>query len=238
MSKIGSNIRKIRSVKSLSQVSFAQLFNLTRASVGAYEEGRAEPKIDTVIEVAKYFSISLGDMFTKDLTVNQLTNFRISEESELKKPIEKTERQLNLAFVSSTLLMNKKEFIKQLGIKNNFNKIRFPYMNEEADTYFHLEALLVLGLRNQNVKAIVCLTINKPIGNTMVFAISTNDMLYGTLINESLSIKLADTGEITELRKEYHLFEVKQIISSPHISPSYLADQIAKLESRITQLEK
>ncbi|MTI32320.1 helix-turn-helix domain-containing protein, partial [Xanthovirga aplysinae] len=49
MSYIGKNIRKIRSVKKLSQAAFAQLFDLGRATVGAYEEGRAEPKIDTII---------------------------------------------------------------------------------------------------------------------------------------------------------------------------------------------
>jgi transcriptional regulator with XRE-family HTH domain len=55
MSKIGSNIRKIRTVKGLNQSQFAELFDLNRARIGAYEEGRAEPKIDVVIEIAKYF---------------------------------------------------------------------------------------------------------------------------------------------------------------------------------------
>ena len=75
MSKIGSNIRKIRTVKGLNQSQFAELFDLNRARIGAYEEGRAEPKIDVVIEIAKYFSIPLNDIFVKDLTVNQLTHF-------------------------------------------------------------------------------------------------------------------------------------------------------------------
>ena len=57
MSKIGNNIRKIRSVKNLNQSDFADLFELKRASIGAYEEGRAEPKINTVIEIANYFGV-------------------------------------------------------------------------------------------------------------------------------------------------------------------------------------
>ena len=46
MSFFGKNIKKIRSVKSLSQQAFADLFDLKRGTLGAYEEGRSEPKIE------------------------------------------------------------------------------------------------------------------------------------------------------------------------------------------------
>ncbi len=77
MSFIGNNIRKIRGVKKLSQSDFADLFNLKRGAIGAYEEGRAEPKIETVVEIANYFSISLDDLITKELSVNDLYRFDI-----------------------------------------------------------------------------------------------------------------------------------------------------------------
>ncbi len=76
MSLFGKNIRKIRSVKSLSQQSFAEIFDLKRGTLGAYEEGRSEPKIETIIKIANHFSIPIGDMLTKELTVNQLLKFR------------------------------------------------------------------------------------------------------------------------------------------------------------------
>ncbi|WP_237706939.1 helix-turn-helix domain-containing protein [Ochrovirga pacifica] len=59
----------------MSQQVFADLFDLKRATLGAYEEGRSEPKIDTIIKVANYFSISIDDMLTKEVTVNQLLSF-------------------------------------------------------------------------------------------------------------------------------------------------------------------
>ena len=76
MSLFGKNIRKIRSVKSLSQQAFAEIFDLKRGTLGAYEEGRSEPKIETIIKIANYFSIPIGDILTKELTVNQLLKFR------------------------------------------------------------------------------------------------------------------------------------------------------------------
>ena len=72
MSYIGSNIKKIRKLKKLSQADFAQLFNLARPSVGAYEEGRSEPKIDTIVEISNIFGISIDLLLKKELTVNDL----------------------------------------------------------------------------------------------------------------------------------------------------------------------
>jgi len=77
MGIIGKNIRKIRTVKKLSQAAFAELFNLARPSVGAYEEERSEPKLETVIQIAHYFGISIDSLLTKELTINDLYNFNI-----------------------------------------------------------------------------------------------------------------------------------------------------------------
>ena len=75
MSFFGKNIKKIRGVKQLSQQAFADIFDLKRATLGAYEEGRSEPKIDTIIKVANHFSISIDIILTKEITVNQLLRF-------------------------------------------------------------------------------------------------------------------------------------------------------------------
>ncbi|MBK0402597.1 LexA family transcriptional regulator [Adhaeribacter sp. BT258] len=77
MSFIGKNIKKIRTVRNLSQAGFAQLFNLARPSVGAYEEGRSEPKMETVVQIARQFGLSIDLLLTKELTVNELYGFDI-----------------------------------------------------------------------------------------------------------------------------------------------------------------
>ena len=77
MSFIGKNIRKIRTVKKLSQAAFAELFSLARPSVGAYEEGRTEPKIDTIIAIAGHFGLSTDALLRKELSVNELYSMDI-----------------------------------------------------------------------------------------------------------------------------------------------------------------
>ena len=68
----GKNIKKIRLVKKLSQSAFAEVFGIKRSSIGAYEEGRAEPKLEMIIRIAKYFSISVDSLVNSELTVNEL----------------------------------------------------------------------------------------------------------------------------------------------------------------------
>ncbi len=81
MSFVGKNIRKLRTVKKLSQAAFAELFGLARPSVGAYEEGRSEPKMETLIQIAQHFGLSVDLLLTKELTVNELYNFDIFREN-------------------------------------------------------------------------------------------------------------------------------------------------------------
>lgn len=76
MSFFGKNIKKIRGVKGLSQQVFAEIFDLKRATLGAYEEERSEPKIETLIKIANHFSIKVDDLLTSELTVNKLLQFK------------------------------------------------------------------------------------------------------------------------------------------------------------------
>lgn len=75
MSYLGFNIKKIRTLKKLSQTKFAELFGLSRAAIGAYEEGRAEAKVEKIIEIANYFGVSLEQILLKKLTLNEILHY-------------------------------------------------------------------------------------------------------------------------------------------------------------------
>ncbi|MGB3466422.1 MAG: LexA family transcriptional regulator [Cyclobacteriaceae bacterium] len=92
MSFIGKNIKKIRSVRKLSQQKFAELFSLSRTSVGAYEEERAEPKVETIIQIANHFGLSVDVLLTKELSVNDLYNIdllkqKLNKAHNIEKPV-------------------------------------------------------------------------------------------------------------------------------------------------------
>lgn len=116
MSTIGNNIKKIRSIKKLNQQDFADNFGIKRASVGAYEEGRADPKIKTIIEIANYFGISLDLFMTKELTVNDLYRFDLFREDL------KSDTTHNLTPRDSFIDILSVPFVSSTDIKNYYDK--------------------------------------------------------------------------------------------------------------------
>ncbi len=93
LSFIGENIKKIRQVKRISQAEFSSLFNLARPSIGAYEEGRSEPKIDTIIQIAHHFRISIDVLLTRKLTVSEIYSLdRLNEKLDKAHNLEPTSK--------------------------------------------------------------------------------------------------------------------------------------------------
>ena len=67
MSFFGKNIKKLRTLNNLSQQEFGNLFGLSRASIGSYEEGRADPKIDSLIKIARHFNLNIDQLLTSEI---------------------------------------------------------------------------------------------------------------------------------------------------------------------------
>ncbi|MFT7033435.1 MAG: transcriptional regulator with XRE-family HTH domain [Cyclobacteriaceae bacterium] len=128
MSFIGKNIKKIRSLKKISQSEFAKIFDLTRGSIGAYEEGRAEPKIDTLVQLANYFGVSVDAFINKELTVADLYSLdlvkeKLNEAHHFGKEPELAYRKGGIGLVK---LNNQLEYVVNLGNKDFINKL--PYI--------------------------------------------------------------------------------------------------------------
>ena len=62
-----SNIRFLRKQAGLTQAELAVRLGLNRPVVGAYEEGRAEPKLQNLQMIAQFFNRSIDDLLNKDL---------------------------------------------------------------------------------------------------------------------------------------------------------------------------
>lgn len=66
MSALAQNIRFLRKQKGLTQAQLAEKVGLNRSVVAAYEERRAEPRLQTLLLIARYFDISLDDLVLKE----------------------------------------------------------------------------------------------------------------------------------------------------------------------------
>lgn len=76
---LAKNIKKLRLFKNLNQTEFAELFDLKRSSIGAYEEGRAEPRLDALIKISDHFNLTIDDIVKGELTVNKIARFEFPE---------------------------------------------------------------------------------------------------------------------------------------------------------------
>jgi transcriptional regulator with XRE-family HTH domain len=67
MSTAGKNLKYLRKLRGWTQEEFATKIQIKRSLLGAYEEERAEPRIDVLEIVGELFKLTLDELLLKDL---------------------------------------------------------------------------------------------------------------------------------------------------------------------------
>ncbi|HWI93126.1 MAG TPA: helix-turn-helix domain-containing protein [Flavisolibacter sp.] len=68
MSIANKNLKYLRKLRGWTQEEFAQKLRIKRSLLGAYEEERADPRIDILEVVADMFKLTLDDLLRKDIS--------------------------------------------------------------------------------------------------------------------------------------------------------------------------
>ena len=71
MSMAGKNLKYLRKLRGWTQEEFANKLHIKRSLLGAYEEERAEPRIDVLEVVGDMFKLTLDELLLKDLADNK-----------------------------------------------------------------------------------------------------------------------------------------------------------------------
>jgi transcriptional regulator with XRE-family HTH domain len=71
MSFANKNLKYLRKLRGWTQEEFAQKLRIKRSLLGAYEEERAEPRIDILEAVADMFKLTLDDLLRRDVSDNK-----------------------------------------------------------------------------------------------------------------------------------------------------------------------
>lgn len=252
MSKFGKNIKKIRVVKKLSQSGFAEIFGLTRASVGAYEEGRAEPKTDTIIAIAKYFSITLDQLLIKDLTVNDIYQIDIFQDGSNPNK----EEQIQVAARSTTPMVFAEvfhDYLKHRGediFMAQLPRMMLPGIQQETTRAFEMPDCTMeyndKGIRQGDL--VLCSKINLNETERLL-----SDMVYVVVSQHDIWIRrLMRIGGILELLPDHffkpaveiHFADVKEIWKVEGVytqqlqRPIQLEHELNQLEYRLHKLEE
>jgi len=71
LSYFKKNLKFLRKKKQLTQEDFALKVGVNRPIIGSYEEGRAEPKFETLLNISHFFKVKLDDLLEKDLSISK-----------------------------------------------------------------------------------------------------------------------------------------------------------------------
>ena len=93
MSYGGKNLRYLRKLRGWTQEEFALKLKIKRSLVGAYEEERAEPRLEVLEHICSIFKLSLDELLLKDLTVAKGGGSYIDKRRALKMAAESQEIQ-------------------------------------------------------------------------------------------------------------------------------------------------
>lgn len=243
----GKNLKKIRSVRNMSQQEFADLFDLKRATLGAYEEGRSNPKIDTVVKIANYFSIGLDELLTKELTVNRLLRFNeaITTESSYR----------NDDFDSITCVT---EEVKQhflANIANNISNeelptVKLPHVSGKDKMAFVIDDLTMSGGSNGFFPKDTIIGVTVPLTELATLAgelsiiVANNQIYFRKLTYNNNTVMLTanhpgvepvliSTGDIKAAWRVIHVFRYTM-----HSGDSALEQRLQQMENTIASLRQ
>ncbi|WP_440122184.1 helix-turn-helix domain-containing protein [Tenacibaculum sp. Ill] len=242
MSFFGKNIRKIRSVKRLSQQAFAELFNLKRATLGAYEEGRSEPKIDTIIKIANYFSIPIDNLLTSELTVNNLLQFKESLTLETEKlPKETTSK---IPCITEKAITQYLEHHNNTSFINDLPIIQLPISSQKKLRAYTISNLEMANHDNglyPNDIVIGELTPNNNIKNlkngALTLTLVKNELILRRLyVNDDSVILRANHKNIPD--KTFSIEDIKELWKIQYVFFNRVPDFNTSIENKLSFLEQ
>jgi len=118
MSLISENLKHLRKQLGFTQEQMAEQLGIKRSLLGAYEEGRADPRISNLLKFAEIFSLSVDQIITRDLT-------KTNQPAEPSAPVKPKDK---LKVLSITVDKNDKENIELVP-----QKAAAGYLNGYAD---------------------------------------------------------------------------------------------------------
>lgn len=250
--KINEVIRALRKKLNLTQDQFSLQLGIKRSLVGAYEEGRAEPRLELLQKMATLGGVSLDDFMTGKLESSQADLKRGKEVVVV--TIDKSERD-NISLVpqkAAAGYMNgyaDAEYVKEL------TSFRLPMLRQGNYRAFEisgdsmlpiLPGTIVIGeyvedLRDlKNGKTYVLVTQREGIVYKRVFNyIDENGKLFLVSDNRQYSPYQIEASEVLEAwsAKAYVSVQFPDVESKADVSVEQLAGMMLELQKELIELK-
>ena len=254
MNYLSKNIKHLRVLKNLTQEQFAEDLEVSRSRISSYEENRAAPPVDFLIELSNYFNIPIDIIVKNDLSKskdgsfieigNQRVLFPITVDGNNEDLIEIVPVEASAGYLRG---YSDPEYIEHL------NKIKLPFLPTGTHRAFPIKGDSMLPVKSgsyivakfiddiRNIKSgrtYIILTLNDGIVYKRVFnEIEENKMLLLVSDNKKYDPYYVPVNEVLELweftcainTQEYEEHELK--ISS-------IAQMLTELGVELKSLEK
>lgn len=255
MGNISENIKYLRKKKGLTQQQFADIVEIKRSLVGAYEEERADPKYDLLIKFANFF----------ELSIDELINEKIDDKYKAKPKLNDS----NVRVLSITVNDEDKENIEFVPVKasagylNGFGDPEFvsslprfslPFLNQGTYRAFEIKGDSMLPLHSGSI--IVAEYVENwndlKIGETAIVISKNDGVVYkrlGSKFKIDKGLKLISDNSIYEpyiisTEDLLEIWKAKAFISTelpqPTAEPTIenLTAMMAQMQKSIGQLKK
>lgn len=109
---IGSNLKIVRKRKKMSQEEVASALGLTRSTYSGYENGVAQPSIESLILISDFYNVPIDELVKKDLTT-----FSESEWSRIDSGLYMDVKGQKLRVLAQMVDANNEELIEMVSLK-------------------------------------------------------------------------------------------------------------------------
>ncbi|MBC7915173.1 MAG: helix-turn-helix domain-containing protein [Pyrinomonadaceae bacterium] len=202
MSNISTNLRYLRKKKALTQQQFADLMEIKRSLVGAYEEDRADPRYELLKKFAKYYDLSIDELINENINdkwkpkpksdASNLRVLSISVDSQDRENIELVPVKASAGYLNGYA---DPQFISELP------KFHLPFLKQGTFRAFEIKGDSMLPLPSETIVIGEYLENwnDLKVGDTYVFITKDDGVVYkraGNKFKENKTIKLISDNPV------------------------------------------
>ena len=253
---LGKNLRYLRRDKGLTQQDLSEKLNIKRTMISAYEDGRSEPKLTSLITLSDIFAVKVDDLINWDLEtkgkrpvpVQGLKILTVAADSQGLENITLIGQKASAGYLNGFSDPEFMEKMPQFNIPNLSRHATYRAFEIKGDSMLPLTSgTLVVGAYLEDLKEIKN-------GKTYVLVTETEGVVYKRVfnyLNENGKLFLSSDNEMYKPyeisgREVLEVWEAKAFISSdfPHpkdksdpLSLEDIAQMIVDLKSDIKNIK-
>lgn len=92
---LGKRLKKARVAKDFSQADVADFLNISRQSISRWETDKAYPDIDNLVELSKYYEISIDELLIGTKNLQQEINQKTEQINRSMEELDNKQKKLN-----------------------------------------------------------------------------------------------------------------------------------------------